>query len=210
MQPEGRVAPFLSDRPWRFWTLRKNALSPPPRDTSETTSLWNLPIANVAAWIWNLTNSACPRAIQIVELRHSREKPCDIGRVLRRAAERTTEQAQSTCDNLGLGRFADLVGILRLESTDFQAHRAEPAEAQSQRHPRPLIPRSYRAPRGLLRTPCRGGLGDSTRTLTNAPIRDYYSKHGNEVAPPLANPSRHQLPGRNFRHRGGPTLRSRS
>lgn len=110
--------------------------------------------------------------------------------MLWRAAERSTEQAQSTCDNLELGRFEDFVDVLRLDATEFEAHRDAPTEAQIQRHPRPLVLRSQRAPRGLLRTPCRGGLSDSATSLTYARIRDYYSVDANEVAPPLANPTR--------------------
>ena len=76
-----------------------------------------------AAWIWKLTSSECPGAIQIVDLWHAKEKLWECGQALWGAGPRTEEWARARCDDLEEGRFAELLATLRPHVEECEAFR---------------------------------------------------------------------------------------
>ena len=76
-----------------------------------------------AAWIWKLTYSECPGAIQIVDLWNAKEKLWECGQALWGAGPRTEEWARARCDDLEQGRFAELLAALRPPAEECEAFR---------------------------------------------------------------------------------------
>ena len=76
-----------------------------------------------AAWIWKLTCSECPGAIQMVDLWHAKEKLWEYGKALWGAGPRTAECARARYDGLEEGRFAELLAELRPHVEECEAFR---------------------------------------------------------------------------------------
>ena len=70
-------------------------------------------IGDGAAWIWNLASEQFPRAIQVVDLFHAKERLWDVAKALFPGdAERPGQWAEARCDDLNRGSFHALLGAI--------------------------------------------------------------------------------------------------
>ncbi len=73
--------------------------------------------------IWNLAQSECPGAIQIVDLWHAKEKLGEVGHALFGAGAGTDDWAHARCTQLERGRLEELLAVLGQHSGECEAAR---------------------------------------------------------------------------------------